>query len=134
MALDTKLAAATANAAANAAVALANGGKLRIYDGTKPTTADTAVSTQTKLAEFTLPSPAFGSASGGVATANAITASTVTASGTPAWFRVVDSSGNPAWDGTAGTSGTDLVLNASPLASPADISVTSWTYTQPEHA
>lgn len=134
MALNTKIAAATANAEAAAAGVLANGGKLQIYDGTQPATADTAVTSQVKLAELTLAGTAFGSPSAGVITAAAITASTVIASGTPAWFRVVGSGGATVWDGSAGTSGTDLVLNASPLVASAGISVSSLTYTQPEHS
>lgn len=134
MASNLKIAAAAANAAVVAVAALTNGGKLQVYDGAQPATADTAVTTQNKLAEFTLPNPAFGSATAGVVTANAISDVTVTTGGTPAWFRVVGSGAADVLDGSAGTSATDLILNSSPLVLGADVSVTSWTLTEPEHA
>jgi hypothetical protein len=50
MALNPKLSNAAANAAADAACVLVNTGYLRIYDGTQPTSADTAVGAQVLLA------------------------------------------------------------------------------------
>ena len=64
-------------AAVDAVTALANSGKLRIYDGSQPTDANTAVGAQVKLAELTLNATAFaasaasGSAGSKVVTANA---------------------------------------------------------------
>ena len=131
MALNPKRTAAVANAAANAAVALADGGSLRIYNGSQPATAATAVSGQTLLAELTLGNPAFGSASSGVATANSITAdSSANATGTASWFRVVSSGGTGLWDGTVGTSGADLNLDSVDLVSGGNVSVTSFTFTE----
>lgn len=131
MANNPKRTAAVANAAADAAVALANGGALRIYNGTQPATAATAVSSQTLLAELTLGNPAFGSASNGVATANSITAdSSANATGTASWFRVVSSGGTGLWDGTVGTSGSDLNLDSVSLVSGGNVSVTSFTFTE----
>jgi hypothetical protein len=131
MANNPKRTAAVANAAADAAVALANGGSIRIYDGSQPATAATAVSGQTLLAELTLGNPAFGSAANGVATANSITAdSSANATGTAAWFRAVSSGGTGLWDGTVGTSGADLNLNSVSLVLGGNVSVTSFTFTE----
>lgn len=121
-----------ANAAANGVTALCNSGYLRIYDGTKPASADTAITTQTLLAELTFGSTSFSAASGATATANAITAdSSANASGTATWFRVVKSDGTTVvFDGTVGTSGADLNLNSTSISAGASVSVTSFTYTQ----
>lgn len=135
MANDLNISTAAANAAANAVVDLidagSGAGKLRIYDGSKPTGPDTAVSSQTLLAELTFSDPAFGSASSGVATASAITADpSANASGTATWFRVLDSNNTAIFDGTVGTSSADLVLNSTSISSGAEVGVTSMTYTQ----
>ena len=119
-----------ANAAADAAVALANSGKVRIYDGSQPATAATAITTQVLLAELTLANPAFGAAVAGVATANAITADTsADNTGTASWFRVTQSNGTTVlWDGTVGVSGCDLNINTTAIEGGANVAVTSFTY------
>lgn len=131
MANNPKQTNAAANAAADAVCALANSGLLRIYDGTQPADASTAVTTQTLLAELTLNSTAFGAAVAGVATANSITSdSTADASGTATWFRVVKSDGTTVlWDGSVGTSGCDLNLNTAAIEAGAVVAVTALTYT-----
>lgn len=131
MANNPKQTDTAANAAADAVCALANSGKVRIYDGTQPANAATAVSTQTLLAELTLNSTAFGAAAAGVATANSITSdSTADASGTATWFRVVKSDGTTVlWDGSVGASGCDLNLNTAVIEAGAIVAVTSFTYT-----
>jgi hypothetical protein len=131
MANNPKRTAAVANAAADAAVALADGGKLRIYSGSQPATPATAISGQTLLAELTLGSPAFGAASNGVATANSITAdSSADATGTAAWFRVVSSGGTGLWDGSVATSGADLNLDSVSIVAGGNVSVSSFTFTE----
>ena len=105
--------------------------KLQLRTGARPTNLTDAAS-GTLLAEFSLPNPCFGASSGGTATANAITAVTGSASGTVGHFRVVDRDANPVLDSdSVGTSGTELVLNTTTIASGADVSITSWTGTQP---
>lgn len=135
MALNPQLTNAAASAAADAVVdridAGSGAGKLRIYDGTQAATADTAIGAQVLLAELTFGDPAFGNASNGVATANAITADTsANATGTASWFRVVDSDNNVVFDGTVGTGTHDLVLNTVSIVSGAEVSVSALTYTQ----
>lgn len=129
MANNPKLANVGANAAANGVVDQADGGSLRIYNGTQATDADTAVGAQTLLAELTLGTPAFGAAAAGVATANAITAdSSANATGTATWFRVVTSGGAALWDGSAGTASADLILDSVSIVAGGEVSVTSFTF------
>lgn len=131
MALNPKLSNAAANAAADAVCALANNGYVRIYDGTQPADADTAVSDQTLLAEARLGATAFGAAVAGVATANAITDdSSINEAGTPTWFRVLASNGSTVlFDGSAGASGCNMNVSGVPLVQGATLSISSLTYT-----
>ena len=133
MANNLKTSIVARNAELNALAPLANSGKLRIYDRTQPATPETAVSTQTLLAELTLNATAFGAAASGVITANAITAdSDADATGAATWYRVLKSDGTTAlWDGSVGTSSADLVMNSAAIQIHAQVSVTSLTYTLP---
>lgn len=123
------------NAEVDAIVALANTGYIRIYDGSQPANANTAVSTQTLLAELRFGSTAFGAAASGTATANAITSdSSANATGTASWFRVLKSDGTTVlWDGSAGTATADLILNTTSIVSGATVAITAMTYTHPAH-
>lgn len=130
MALNPKRGNAAVNAEADAVCALLNGGKLQIYDGSQPATADTAVGAQVKLAELTWNATAFGAAVAGVASANAITADTVAdATGTATWFRALKSDDTKVFDGTVGVGTFDLVLDSAAIQAGADVSVTSFSYT-----
>jgi hypothetical protein len=113
---------------------LADGGYIRIYDGAQAANPNTAIGAQVLLAELTFGTPAFGAASNGVATANAITQdASANASGTATWFRVLQSNGTTVlWDGTVSTSGADLNLNSTSIVSGGTVDITSMTYTQPE--
>ena len=132
MALNPKRSNAAVNAAADAVCPLLNNGYLRIYNGTQPATADTAISGQTLLAELRFNATAFGAASNGVATANALTAdSSADNTGTASWFRALKSDGtSTVFDGSVGTSAADLVLNSVLISAGASVSVTSFTYTE----
>lgn len=131
MALVPRLTNVAANAAADAVTVLLNSGKLRIYDGTQPATADTAIVAQVLLAELTFNSTAFGAAAAGVAAANAITSDTTAdATGTATWFRALKSDNTPIFDGSVGTSGANLNLNSVAISAGAAVSVTSFSYTQ----
>ena len=71
-----------------------NSGFLRIYSGTKPATADTALSGNTLLAEMTFAATAFGASASGTKTANAIgAAADAPATGTATFFRAFKSDG-----------------------------------------
>jgi hypothetical protein len=132
MANNFKLANAQRSALLDGAKANYNSGKLRIYDGSQPANPDTAITSQVLLAELTLNATAFGNASNGVATANAITGATAGATGTATWFRITQSNGTSVIaDGSVGTSGCDLNLNSVAIQSGATVNVTSLTLTQP---
>ena len=132
MALAPRLADTAKNAAADAVCALANSGKLRIYSGTQPADPDSAATTL--LAELTLGATAFGAAVAGVATANAITGDTsADSTGTATWFRVLKSDGTTKlFDGSVGTATADLILSTTSIVATAPVSVSAFTYTQPE--
>lgn len=132
-----------ARAAADAVVDLVDGGAgaglLRIYSGTIPADADTALGAQVLLAELTMSDPAFGAAAdanpGGRATASAITGDTsANATGTASFYRMVDSTGVTIVQGsvTATGGGGDLQLNSVAIQSGAAVTVTSFTLTMPE--
>jgi hypothetical protein len=102
-------------------------GKVRIYNGSRPADADTAVSGQTLLAELTLSDPSAAAASGGVWTANSVTGdASADATGTASWFRVLDSDNNVVMDGDVGTSGSDLNLNSTSLTVGGTVDITSF--------
>lgn len=118
--------------AADAVTARANSGSLRIYSGTAPTNADTALSGNTLLANLPMAATAFGAASNGVATAGTITAdSSADATGTATFFRLLESDGTTVvLQGTVGTSGAELNLSSVSIVATGNVSVTSLTYTQ----
>lgn len=110
-------------------------GKLQIFDGTRPAGPDTAVTTQTKLAEFTLNDPAFGDPSNGVKTLDVDPALTTTglADGTATWARFVDSDDTGVVDCEVSESGGggDLILNTTTISTGLNLLITSGTITMP---
>lgn len=112
--------------------AVGNAGLLKIYDGSKPASPDTAVGAQVLLASLTCGTPfapASSSAHPSVLTANAISSATAGNTSTATWFRITSSGGTASVDGTVGTSSTDLVLNSTSITSGQTVSVTSLTAT-----
>lgn len=122
---NAMLDAITAQAGASALV--------RIYSGTKPTNANTALSGNTLLASLTCGATFAAAASNGTLTLNAITQdSSADATGTAVFFRVLKSDGTTVvWQGDVGTSGSDLNLNTTSIASGGPVSVSSWTLSIP---
>lgn len=131
MATTLSFASAERNAALDAIRPNANSGFLRIYSGSVPTNADTALGAQVLLAELTLNATSFPAASGGVLTANAITGDTsADASGTASFFRIYRSNGTSVWcQGTVGTSGEALNLSTTTITATIAVNVTSLTVT-----
>jgi len=132
---------AFAKASLDAGCALANSGTIKVYAGTQPTDANTAVGSQTLLGTFVLPNPAFGAsvASGtapnrsAVATAGTISDVTAVGTGTATWFRMLKSDGTTVlMDGTVGTSGCDLNLTDVSLTNGETMRVASATIATPE--
>jgi len=132
MSLNPKITTAAASAAADAVCALCNSGDFAIYDGSQPATANTAITTQVKLAGLTFAATAFGAASAGVATANAIGSdASADATGTATWFRAYKSDHTTAvFDGSVGPATANLVLGSTAIVSGGVVSVTALTYTQ----
>ncbi len=131
MALNTQLSNAGATAQADAVAALCNSGFLDILDGTQPANANTAITTQVKLAGLTLAATAFGAASNGVITANAIGSdASADASGTATWCRIYKSDHTTVvFDGSVGLSGCNLNLLSVTIVATQTVAVTALTYT-----
>ena len=106
-------------------------GKVRVYDGTRPTNADTALGSQVLLVEFTLPNPA-GSVTSGVFTAGAISAAMVGTAGTASWARVIDSSAATIFDADVGatSSGSVIEIDNVVLAVGANCTMTNFVLTE----
>ena len=133
MALNPKTAVASRNLALNAALDVLNAGFIDIYDGTQPADADTAITSQVRLARLSLSATAFAAASAGSKTANAVTSSAALATGTATWFSLVKSDGTTrVFDGSAGVAGAtpNLVLNSAAIQSGANVAVSSIVITQ----
>jgi hypothetical protein len=133
MAKNTQMSSTALNAEADALSDLLDNGYLRIYDGSQPADANTAVGAQTLLAELRFNATAAPAASGGVLTFNAFTSdSSANATGTAAWYRALKSDGSTVvMDGTVGTGTHNLVLSTTSIAAGVQVSVTSFTHTIP---
>lgn len=136
MRISNAAALAMCNALVDLLDAGSGAGYIEIRTGSQPATVETAAS-GTLLATLTLSDPAFGDAAddnpGAIATANSITDdSSADATGTAGWFRAYDSDDNAIIDGTAGTSGTDLILDDASITSGQTVKINSWTVTMPE--
>jgi len=131
---NLKLSNAAVNAEADAFSDLLDNGYLRIYSGTQPATADTALSGNTLLAELRFSNPASGAAVAGVITFSAITSDTsADATGTATFFRALKSDGTSVvFDGSVGTASADLVLNSVAIQAGADVDVISLQHTIPK--
>jgi len=110
-----------------------NSGIIRIYDGTRPADANTALSGNNVLAELTMNATAFPAASGGVLTANAITSdASANATGTATFARIFESDGTTAIaDISVGTSGTEMIINTVSIVAAAVVSCSAFTITNP---
>lgn len=126
-------------AAINAKIDQGSGaGKLRVYAGSRPANANTALTGQTLLIEFTLADPAFGAPTqvGNTAVATATPPAPVqaAATGTATFFQIVDSDDVVILDGavsdTAGSG--DLKLSNTSVVSGVDVTVVSLTAVMPE--
>lgn len=124
------------NSRADAITARMDGGTgaalLRIYSGTRPADANTALSGNTLLAQLTMTDPSAAAASNGVLTLSAITQdSSADATGTASFFRVVQSDGTTVcFDGNCGTSGSDLNLTTLSIVAGQPVQVTSFVITE----
>jgi hypothetical protein len=124
---------ATWNAALDAGLNPLNSGFLEIWSGSQPATPDVApTGGNVLLATLNLSATAFTASSGGTKTANAITSGTAAATGTATWFRAYDSNGTTAViDGSAGISGTDMILATASIVTGAVVSCSGWSVSMP---
>lgn len=113
---------------------LSSGG-LKLYDGTRPTDADTAISTQNLLSTITLVDPA-GTVEDDVFTANVddLEPALITSTGTKtaSWARALDSSSGTICDLDVGLSGSGaaIILDNLSLVEGGLVSVLSFTITE----
>lgn len=123
-ALDTVKAAIDAGAGA---------GTIKVYNGTQPTTANDAVTTQTLLATLTFSDPC-GSTSAGTLTMSAITQDAAAdATGTATWARIADSNGATVFDvdvSSTGAGGT-LQFNTTNFVIGGPVLISSFTINVP---
>ena len=126
MATGSSTAARNAGLDAKYTTSIGSAGKLQIYDGTRPATGGAATN---KLAEFTLGSPFAPASAGGILSPTLPSATTGLFAGTATWARITTSGGTFVHDMSAGTSGTDLILNSASITVGLSVSVTSWTIT-----
>lgn len=114
----------------NALDANASAGYIEFYSGARPATGGTVT---TLLGTCTLSKPS-GTVTTGVLNFSAITNGTGTAgagAGTVAtWCRFKDGSGAFVQDGSVGTSGADINLNSTTIATGQTISITGGTLTE----
>ena len=100
---------------------------IRIYDGSQPANANTAISTQTLLAALTV-TGSFGTDSNGTLTISSVASTTAVASGTASFFRIVKSDGTTVvMDGSIGTSDADMVVNTTTITSGENVQISSGT-------
>lgn len=127
MALNPQLANVAVNAMADALSVLLDNGWLRIYSGSQPINADTAITDQVLLAELRLNVDFAPAAVQGVLTANAVTAdSSANASGTATWARLFKADGTTAvLDGTVGTSDANVIIASTAIVAGSNIGLTS---------
>jgi len=104
-----------------------SGSIIRLYDGTQPTNANTAISTQTLIVSLVV-SGSFGTDSNGSITLGTVTNGTAVASSTATFFRIVKSDGTTVvMDGSVGTSGADMNLNSTTISSGQTVAITAGT-------
>ena len=123
-----------ASISCNAVTNALSGGSLALYSGSQPATADTAITSQTKLVQVAFGSPAYGTASNGAALANAIAPSTGLANGTATWARYLTSAGLAIADGSVGTSGCDVNLDSTTIQAGALVTITGGTWVERKSA
>lgn len=100
---------------------------IKMYAGTPPASANTAITTQTLLVSLPIVG-AFGTNSNGVITLNSVTPTSATNGGVATFFRITKSDGTTVvMDGSIGTSGADLILNTTTIVALQTVSITSGT-------
>lgn len=128
MASNLKYSNGTRNAQQQGLITYAGSGAIiHIYQGTQPADANTAISGQTLLVSLTV-TGSFGTDSDGTITLSSVANGTAVATGTAQFFRITKSDNSTViMDGSVGTSGCDMNLNNTSIASTQVVSITSGT-------
>jgi len=104
-----------------------SGALIKIYNGTQPANANTAISTQTLLVSLPV-SGSFGTDSNGTITLSSVTNGTAVATATAEFFRIFKSDGTTVvMDGSVGTTDADMILDNTSIATGQIVSITSGT-------
>jgi hypothetical protein len=132
MAHDLKISNALAIIEADAAKVRFNNGYLRIYQGTKPASADDTPTGCTLLAELRFAATAYVSQVNGLITMAALTPEdSALAGGTADWYRALESDGTtPIADGTCGLGGGgyDCEMATTTIVIGQEVSCTTFTH------
>lgn len=128
MASNLKYSNGTRNAQQQGLITYAGSGSIiHIYQGTQPSNANTAISTQTLLVSLVI-SGGFGTDSNGTLTLGTVTDGTAVATGTAEFFRITKSDNSTViMDGSVGVSGCDLNLNNTSIATTQVVGISSGT-------
>ena len=128
MASNLKYSNGTRNAQQQGLITYAGTGALiKLYTGTQPANANTALSGNTLLVTLTI-AGSFGTDSNGTLTFSTVSNGTAVASGTATFFRIYKSDGTTVvMDGSVGTSSADLVLNTTTVATNDTVAISSGT-------
>jgi hypothetical protein len=128
MASNLKYSNGTRNAQQQGLITYAGSGAIiKIYQGTQPTNANTAISGQTLLVSLTI-SGGFGTDSDGTLTLGTVSDGTAVATGTAEFFRITKSDGTTViMDGSVGVSGADLNLNNTSIATTQVVGISAGT-------
>lgn len=133
MPLQTSLSNVTVNGQADNLARRLDNGYLRLYSGTKPGNADTAVTSQVLLAELRFSAVSAPAAINGVLTFNPVMSdAAANESGEATWFRATGADGTTVvMDGTVGPTGStsNLELATNQIVQNAMVAVTSFTHT-----
>lgn len=135
--MTTSISAERAKVMLDAGNALVNAGTIEVYQGTRPATVDTAITSQVLLGVFTIGATAFAAATQitgySTATANTIAPVDADVTGTAQFYRAKKSNGSPWEDGkitdTAGDG--DMKMANVAVVEDVEMKIVSWTEYMP---
>lgn len=131
MTKTTQMADAIVNEQADLLARRLDDGYLRIYTGTQPASADTAITTQTLLVTLRFDNPSAPAAVGGLLSFADLLVGVAVATGSAAWARLFESDGTTAvMDGSVGLSGADpnFVISNTSIATGTGVVMTGLTH------
>tara|TARA_R110000796_G_scaffold33154_15_gene86284 strand:- start:1858 stop:2244 length:387 start_codon:yes stop_codon:yes gene_type:complete len=124
----TQIAISGRNASIDAVNNFINNGTVEIRTG-QPAQVD-AEPTGIVIAIITLGSTAFNLAVDGVSIANSTLATTALTTGTAGHYVVKDTTGKVQRNGTAGVTGSNMILNRTSIVENGEVKIASWQFNQ----